>query len=32
MTTADFSVYAEKEVVEEVEEDPLLQISLAEAR
>lgn len=29
--TCDFSVYAEKEVVEEVE-DPLLQISLAEAR
>ena len=29
--TCDFSVYAEKEVVEEVE-DPLLQISLAEAK
>ncbi|MGI5946253.1 MAG: transcription termination factor NusA [Lachnospiraceae bacterium] len=29
--TCDFSVYAEKEVVEEVE-DPMLQISLAEAR
>lgn len=30
-TTGDFSVYAEKEVVEEVE-DPLTQISLAEAK
>ena len=29
--TCDFSVYAEKEVVEEVE-DPLMQISLAEAK
>lgn len=29
--TGDFSVYAEKEVVEEVE-DPIIQISLAEAR
>ena len=29
--TGDFSVYAEKEVVEEVE-DPLTQISLAEAK
>ena len=29
--TCDFSIYAEKEVVEEVE-DPLLQISLAEAK
>lgn len=30
-TTGDFSVYAEKEIVEEVE-DPLTQISLAEAK
>ena len=30
-TTGDFSVYAEKEVVEEVE-DPLTQVSLAEAK
>lgn len=30
-TTGDFSVYAEKEVVEEVE-DPLMQVSLAEAK
>ena len=29
--TGDFSVYAEKEVVEEVE-DPVMQISLAEAK